>query len=393
MRSGAQVLGLVFAALLVAGLGRAIMTRLASESDDRPSRAAPTAAVAVAPVERGSIALQRTLSGTLEAGSRQVVAPKTAGRVRRLAVDLADSVTRGQEVATLDDEEHVQAEAAAAAELAVAEATVKEVSSALEIATRELLRAENLHERGVASPATLDTARSTRLAAQAALEVAQARVRRDRAELRAASIRRSYTSVRADWAEDGGGVRVVAQRHVDEGDMVAQHAPLFTVVALDPLTGVVFVTEQDYRHLRPGQPVTVTTDARAGEHFVAEVARIAPVFRKSSRQARVELRVPNPDRLLNPGMFIRARIELDRADDATIVPEVAITSRDDQDGVFVVSDDARTVRWQPVHLGYRDDGKIQVLADGLSGRVVTLGHQLLDDGSAITIPPEPSGSR
>jgi multidrug efflux pump subunit AcrA (membrane-fusion protein) len=75
--------------------------------------------VAVVPVERGPIALRRTFSGALEAAAQFVVAPKVAGRVRELAVDLGDAVERGQVVARLDDEELVQAVRQAEADLAV----------------------------------------------------------------------------------------------------------------------------------------------------------------------------------------------------------------------------------------------------------------------------------
>ena len=48
-----------------------------------------------------------------------------------------------------------------------------------------------------------------------------------------------------------------------------------------------------------------------------------------------------------------------------------------------------TILAQAVRLGFSDAGQVQVFAEGLTGRVVTLGHQLLDDGSAITIPDTP----
>jgi hypothetical protein len=72
--------------------------------------------------------------------------------------------------------------------------------------------------------------------------------------------------------------------------------------------------------------------------------------------------------------------------EATIVPEQALTIRDDSSGVFIVSEDGRSVAWREVKVGIREGERVQVEGQGLSGRVVTLGQQLVKNGSAITIP-------
>jgi hypothetical protein len=72
--------------------------------------------------------------------------------------------------------------------------------------------------------------------------------------------------------------------------------------------------------------------------------------------------------------------------EATIVPEQALTIRDDRSGVFIVSEDERSVAWREVKVGIREGDRVQVEGEGLSGRVVTLGQQLFKDGSTITIP-------
>jgi multidrug resistance efflux pump len=75
--------------------------------------------------------------------------------------------------------------------------------------------------------------------------------------------------------------RVVAERYVDDGQTVAANAPLLLIVELNPIVGVVFVTEKDYAYLAPGQPVSLTTDAFSGEQFRGRIDRIAPVFKTS----------------------------------------------------------------------------------------------------------------
>ncbi len=339
--------------------------------------------VEVAPVEHGPIELHRSFTSTLEAQAEFVVAPKVSGLIKQLHVDLADSVQRDQIVALLDDAEYVQEVAQAEAELAVAKANHSEAHSLLNIAERELKRLHTLRERGDISESQLDAARAEQLAKQAAVDVSLAEITRAEAELAAARIRLSYTQVRAGW-QDGRQTRLVAERHVDTGETVAANTPLYRIVELDPLTVVFHVTERDYAHLQPGQTATIHTDAYGDEAFSARVARIAPVFRESTRQARVELTVDNPEQRLKPGMFARATVILQHVDDATIVPLQALTRRDERDGVFVVGND-QTAIWHAVEIGIEQDDRLQIISPPLSGQVVTLGQQALDHGSALRV--------
>ena len=363
-----------------------IQERSSSSKKDKTLRPVP---VEVAQIQHGPIALQRTFSGELEARAQFVVAPKVSGRVERVLVNIADTVKRGQVVAELDNDEYVQAVAQAQADLEVAAANLSKARSDLETANREFKRTELLLKRGIASDSEFDAVRQDQLSKQAQLKVAEAQVAKAESSLETANIRLRYTEVTAGWT-GGGEDRVVAERYVDEGQTVAANAPLLLIVELNPIIGVVFVTEGDYAHLKPGQPVSLTSDAYPGEQYPGSIDRIAPIFRQSTRQARIEMTIDNPQHRLKPGMFIRAQVVLSRVPEATIVPEQALTIRDDRSGVFIVSEDRRSVAWHEVKVGIREGDRIQVEGAGLSGRVVTLGQQLVNDGSPITIPAEQS---
>jgi RND family efflux transporter MFP subunit len=164
-------------------------------------------------------------------------------------------------------------------------------------------------------------------------------------------------------------------------------------VEIDPITGVFFVTERDYGRLAEGQTVDLATDAYPGETFEGRITRIAPVFKETTRQARVELTVDNAEGRLKPGMFIRATVVLDRVADAVLVPEAALARRNDQTGVFLLAEDGRSVKWRPVTPGIREGDRVQILGDDLSGRVVTLGQQLVDDGSPVVLPGDAETGR
>jgi RND family efflux transporter MFP subunit len=358
--------------------------RAGSSKNAQTSQPVP---VEVTRIQRGPIVMQRTFSGELEALAEFVVAPKISGRVERVMVNIADTVKRGQIVAELDNDEYIQAVAQAQADLEVARANLSEAESALDNANREFNRTQSLLKRGIASDSEFDAAQQDRLAKQAQLKVAAAQVTKAESSLETANIRLGYTKVTAGWA-GGDEQRVVAERYVDEGQTVAANAPLLMIVELHPIVGVVFVTERDYAQLKSGQLVSLTTDAYPGEQFRGRIDRIAPVFRKSTRQARIEMIIDNPRHRLKPGMFIVAAVELARVPEATIVPEQALTMRDDKDGIFIVSEDGRSVAWHEVKVGIRNGDRVQVHGEKLTGRVVILGQQLVKDGSPVMLPAE-----
>lgn len=393
-RRVAATVGVVVVSLVVlAGLGALAWLRSGAAGGGGRGGGAQPAAVEVAPVEVGRLEGRRAYSAALEARALVTIAPKVAGTITSLPVDLGDTVERGQVIARLDGDEFAQAAAQAEAELEVVRAQLAEAQSAAEIAARELERAENLHRRGIASDADLDRARAADLAARSAVAVAQAQAARARAALQGAQIRLGYATIRAEW-EGGSDVRAIARRFAEEGDTVGANTPILSVVELDPITAVFFATQRDYGRLAVGQAVGVTADAFPGERWTGEISRIAPVFDAASRQARIEVVVPNQGLRLKPGMFVKTEVVLEVAEGATIVPEAALTRRDGRDVVFVLDEDGTTVRQAPVSIVVASGGRVAIEPQGdalLGGaRVVTLGHQLIGEGSAVVVPGAPT---
>lgn len=355
-----------------------------------------SAAVAVeaAEIRAGVIQDVRQFSGTLEASALFQVGSKASGLLEGVAVDLGDEVERGQVVAEIDDAEYVQAVARAEAELGVRRAELSGAQSALELAQSEFDRSQALKERGIASESQLDATAASLAAARSALALAEAQVQQAEAMLEIARIQLGEADVRASWGEEGAGTGIVAERFVDPGGMIQAGDPIISVATLDPLTAVVFVTERDYAKLRVGQHATLATDALPGREFAGEIARIAPIFREASRQARVELRVDNDEGALRPGMFARVRIVLQEEDAEAIVPLGAVTRRGGDDVVFVLDEEGASVSQWRVRTGISQGDVAQVFFEegpagasppGAGARVVTLGQQLLTDGSKVNV--------
>ncbi|NLW50840.1 MAG: efflux RND transporter periplasmic adaptor subunit [Candidatus Brocadiaceae bacterium] len=340
--------------------------------------------IEVGPVSTGLIRDVAFFTGSLRPRSEFTVAPKVSGRLEQLLVNIGDRVSRGQVVAVLDDDEYVLEVEQSRAELEVAEANLIQTESALAIGRREYERVQALREKGIASESDLDAAEANFQARTAAARVAAAQVAQRRAALQSAQVRQSYTQIAVDW-EDGADERLVGERFVDEGALLRANDPIVSILDLNTLTAALHVIERDYTKVQPGQEVMVTTDAFPEETFSGRVVRVAPLLRETSRQARVEVELPNPQGLLKPGMFVRASIEFGRVENATTVPSSALARRDGRFGVFQTDESGRTVRFVPVVQGTLDGDRQQILEPALTGTVVILGHHLLEDGSAVTV--------
>ncbi len=374
------------ATLLLAILVYLVWLRPSSEGNQRESESYQDrpVAVAVEPIKRGPIKNRRVLSGTLEAHSEFRVAPKIAGQLTEIHADFSDRVERGQLLATLEGAEIQQQVLQAEANLAVARANLAEATSLWEISKREMDRFNRLRDQQFLSASDYENAEVEYLARQAQVKVAEAELQRQQAVLESAHIREGYTKIHVDWSGSGDH-RLVAERYHDVGDTVAANEAMFRIVEINPITAVIYVTEQDYVFIEKGKPATFETDAFEGELFEGIVERVSPVFREATRQARVELAIQNPDNRLKPGMFVRVRLTLSQMDEATLVPEIALARRNNQTGIFIADETGTKVTWNPVEVLILDEGMVAIEPESLSGQVVTMGQHLLEDGASISI--------
>jgi RND family efflux transporter MFP subunit len=363
-----------------------IYAKVAADRSGNRGRGQRAVPVEAAPIHRHKIADIEEFTGTLLPESQFVVAPKIPGRLEKLLVNIGDPVTNNTLIASLDSEEYAQQVAQATAELEVSNANLTDAESELDAADRGFERVKKLREQKVASEAELDQAEARYRAAQAKEQVAQAQIKQKKAELKAAEARLGYTQIKVAW-EDGDTPRFVAERFVDEGAMLKANDPIVSIVDVSTVIAVVNVIERDFPQIDSGKVISITTDAYPHKEFTGKIVRRSPVLKTESRQARVEIEVKNPDRLLAPGMFVRVRIQFAEHDDATVVPATALVRRDSKQGIFIVDAGGTKAHFVPVKTGIVEGDLVEIVdPPQLDGRVITLGQHLLEEGAAITLP-------
>ncbi len=384
---------LLLLVLTIAAAGGWQLYRYVSRSTVQkgPGRSAVSVPVETKPITKGVIRDIGVFTGSLQAKSQFIVAPKVAGWLKEILVNIGDPVSRNRVIAVLDDEEFTQQAEQARAELQVAKANAENCATDLDIARREYERAKALREKQIASASELDASEAAFNACQTRHKVSVAQVDQKEAAMKAADLRLSYATVRAFW-EDGDQTRVVGERFVDEGTLLQANQPVVSILENDPLTAVVFVIERDYPKVTVGRQALVATDAYPDRTFAATIVRIAPLLRENSRQARVELEVPNPEHLLKPGMFVRVEVEFARHENATLVPITALVKRNDRQGVFIIDAGNLKAHFVAVTTVIIEGELAEVVEPDISGLVVTMGNHLLEDGSSILLPPGGAGA-
>jgi RND family efflux transporter MFP subunit len=277
-------------------------------------------------------------------------------------------VKEGATLFTIEPETYkLKLEQAQAAE-AGAQASVKQAES-------DFKRQADLVQKQAVSQATLDTSTSTRDNAQANLQQAQANTK-------IAAVNYGYTNVVAPF--DG----IVSAHLVSVGELVGAASPtqLATIVALDPIYVNFNVNEQDVLRIREEAkrrgmsvselrqlPVEVALQTESGYPHKGKLDYISPSLNQSTGTLAVRGLLPNPDRILLPGFFVRVRVPFDEQRDALLVPDVALGS--DQAGRYVLVVNGDNVVEQRKVLTGPLEGDLRVIETGLKpdDRVVTSG--------------------
>jgi RND family efflux transporter MFP subunit len=236
-------------------------------------------------------------------------------------------------------------------------------------------RQQDLVARQAVSQATLDTSTSNRDNAQANLQQAQANTQ-------IAQVNVGYTNVVAPF--DG----IVTAHLVSVGELVGVASPtqLATIVALDPIYVNFTVSEQDVLRIRAETakqgittaqlkqlPIEVGLQTEDGYPHQGKLDYVAPTINASTGTLAVRGLLPNPNRVLLPGYYVRVRVPEGEPRDALLVPDAALGS--DQAGRYLlVVNSENVVEQRKVQTG-PVEGDLRVIESGLKAdeRVVIAG--------------------
>ena len=287
-------------------------------------------------------------TGQIEAVQSIDLHPEVEGRITDILIREGQEAEKSTPLFKVDD--------------AQLQAQVAQLEAQRDLARQDLGRVKQLAQQNASSAADLERADATARSAQAQYD--QARIKLER------------TTVRAPFAG------VVGQRYVSLGDYVTTSTRLVSLHTVNPQRAAFQVPERFARDLKPGQNVSFRVAAIPGRDFTGQVDFVDPVVQLPGRTILVKARVPNPARLLQPGMFIEAHLVIAVRPKAIIIPEEAVVPAEGANAVWVVIEGKANRR--QVELGVRTPGFVEVTKGVNPGeQVVVGGLELLAPGAPV----------
>jgi membrane fusion protein (multidrug efflux system) len=350
------------------------------------SAAPPPAVVSVVTVAPGTVTLSSELPGRTEASRIAQVRARTAGIVLQRLYKEGGDVKAGEVLFRIDPAQFQASYDSAQAAVAKAEANLAQADLKVR-RYKPLLAAQAVSQQEYDDAVTAQK--------QAAADLATSRASRTNAGLTL-----GYATVTAPISGR------VSRALVTEGALVGQGeaTPMATVQQLDPIYVTITQSSADVlklqRALAAGKLKSAGNGAGKAEARVTLVTEDGQTYPQAGRllfsdvtvdetTGSVSMRAefPNPERVLLPGMYVRARLEQAVNDAAITVPQQAIVRTNEGSSVLIVGADNKVVS-QPV-VANANDGNNWVVSSGLKGgeRIVVEGFQKAKPGA--TVNPQP----
>lgn len=292
--------------------------------------------------------------GTARANESVMVTAKVTETVVRVNFQDGDLVEAGDVLVDLSGRAEV-------AGLAEAAASYREAQQQYE-------RQQLLIEKKLIPASQLDTQRATVDSARARLDATRARL-----------------SDRVITAPFAG---VLGFRQVSPGTLVS---PGTTIASLDDVSVMKLdfaVPESYLAALSAGQAVTALSRAYPGREFTGRVTAVDSRIDPVTRAVTVRAEIPNPERLLRPGMLLTLNV-LQPERQALVVPEIAVMQVGRSSHVFRVLEEG-AVEQVTVQLGLRRGGEVEVVTGLAAGdRIVVDGAGKLRSGARVVEAAKP----
>lgn len=373
-----------FAALLALGLSSCNGGRNVKASAEQ------AVTVGVTSVVKKTVSRQITLSSELVPFQEIDVYAKESGYVQKLDVDYGTHVRVGQTMATLEIPE-------LQAQMQQDQAEIKNAIDQVSRADHELKRYDAqynaLHlqytrlnevfetQPGIVAQQEVDDAQGKDLAAasqvdagKAALEAAQSQLAAAKAKLVHDETLFDYSRITAPFAG------VVTERYANLGTLVqagtsssTQAMPIVRLSQDDLFRLVIPIPESYVRYIRIGDPVNVHVPS-LNRTFPGKVARFSVDVRADTRTMHTEVDVPNPERVLMPGLYAEAEVGLDEKANVPTVPLQAVSHQGNKTSVLVVNRDGE-VEERTAELGLQTTTDAEVLSGLSEGEQVVVSDR------------------
>ena len=346
--------------------------------------------VGVAKVARKALGRKLTLSSELVPFQEIDVYAKESGYVKKLDVDYGTRVKTGQVMAVLEIPE-------LELQLQQDDAVIKNAADQVTLAEHELGRVEAQHkvlhlqfERlngvakskpGLVAQQEVDDSQGKDLAAEAQVEASKSSLQSAQSQLAVTQAKRQHDQVLYDYSKiTAPFAGVVTQRFANQGTLLqagtnssTQAMPLVRLSQDDLFRLVIPVPESYVRYVHIGDQVSVMVPS-LNRTFPGKVTRFSVDVKEDTRTMHTEVDVPNPNKVLVPGLYAEATITLEQKAGVLAVPLQAVEHQGDQTTVYVVSQSGK-IEVRPVTLGIQTADDAEVISGLQEGDLVVVGER------------------
>ena len=284
-----------------------------------------------------------TFTATVEAETKNKIAPQMPLRIKSILVEVGDNVKKGQVLATLDATNLEQAR-------------LKMKNDSIEFA-----RIDKLYQVGGISKSNWDGMKL------------------------AASVSRSnYENLLENTVLRSPINGIVTERNYDAGDMYGG-SPVYVVEQISPVKLKVNVSEKLFTQIKKGMEVDVKLDVYGDEVFKGKVSLVYPTINAATRTFPVEITIANANQRVRPGMFARVTFSYGTANHV-VVPDQAVVKQSGSGDRYVYVFNNGTIEFRKVELGRRLGTEYELVGGVASGdNVVTEGHSRVVNGGKAEI--------
>lgn len=306
--------------------------------------------VNVTKLAKSNIQRDIELIGTLNAWKEANLGAQTTSRVEKIYVEEGSRVKQGDLVFEMDDTQLAQAKIQ------------------YQVAKDNYDRLKPLYETGSISKSDYDQVK-------AAYETSE----------------KSYNLLLVNTQFRAPFSGVITSKKLNDGEVFllspgGSTAPsIVTLMQINPLKLLLNVSETNFKDVKLNQAVEIRSELYPNEVFRGTISRINPTINTTTRTFEVEVKIPNPNEKLRPGMFVRAKILVGYTSGIIIQRSAALKQLGSSAYYgFIVKDNV--AKRVDLTLGKEFDSQVEIV-NGLSegDLLVTRGQGLLKDGSKVEI--------
>ena len=308
--------------------------------------------VKVQKLERTDIAKTLDYAANLEADKQVFYAPAATGRIEKIYVEVGDRIKKGQLLVEMDKTNLIQAEV-----------QLKNLET-------EYNRAVQLNKTGSISKQAYD-------AAVTQYEVAKSNV----------AFLKENTRMEAPF--DG----IVTGKYFEDKELYtggsfggATKPSVIAIEKINPVKAYVNLSEQYYLTVKPGTKVQLKSNIYPDRVFEGTVSIVYPSIDPASRTFTVEVKIPNSDEALRPGMYGTINFFIGNTE-TVVAPAIAVLKLQGSNDRYVFLNKDGKAKRVAVKLGRRFEDQVELISNDIheGDELVVVGQGRLVDGSPISI--------